>query len=285
MNGNTQNVVFTNASTAAANSVVAAYTAGTYPNGTCTTYCHGASLKNGDTSGTNKTPSWTANMMTGTKLTDCAMCHGNPPTSVPGSHLGQIPTTSCTTCHNHFDATGGFATEANRRLHIDGIVQSSGGGCNGCHDFDTNVATYDSGTGKWSGGTWGKTNFGGYPTAEGSGAHATHINFIKSRLAIATALATSGTFGLGEAANVCGTCHTNVLANHTTGATGTTLNQGRMINFGDSNFKIGTAGASLLFGSTNPVYNGASGTTGGTTNKTCSNLSCHYFTTPLWSSY
>jgi hypothetical protein len=283
MDGNTQNVVFTNASTASDNSVVAAYTAGTYPNGTCTTYCHGASLKNGDTSGTNRTPSWTANLMTGTKLTDCAMCHGNPPTSVSGSHLGQTPTTSCTTCHNHFDNTGGFATEANRRLHIDGIVQSSGGGCNGCHDYDTNGSSYAAS--KWSGGTWGKTNYGGYPTAEGSGAHATHINFIKSRLSITGALVTSATFGSGEAANVCGTCHTNTPANHTMGATGITLNQGRMINFGDSNFKIGTSGASLLFSSTNPAYTGVSGTTGGTTNKTCSNLSCHYFTTPLWSSY
>jgi hypothetical protein len=67
------------------------------------------------------------------------------------------------------------------------------------------------------------------------------------------------------------------------GSTGDTA--GRMINFGDSVFKIGgSTGASFIFGS-DPLYNGVSGTSSGTTGKTCSNISCHYFITPLWSTY
>jgi hypothetical protein len=64
----------------------------------------------------------------------------------------------------------------------------------------------------------------------------------------------------------------------------------RSINFGDGAFKMGgAAGKSLLFGADlpaqNPIYSGVSGTSSATTAKTCSNISCHYFTTPVWSAY
>ena len=66
-------------------------------------------------------------------------------------------------------------------------------------------------------------------------------------------------------------------------ATGGTDPTGRQINFNDNTFTNGTF--SVIYGTTNPQYTGISGTSSATTPKTCSNMSCHYFTTPLWSTY
>jgi Cytochrome c7 and related cytochrome c len=278
MNGNTQNVVFTNASTAQANAVTGVWTAGTYPNGTCSVYCHGVSMPKGDTGGTARTPSWTSNLMTGVPANDCALCHGNPPTTgtSAATHSGKAPTTSCNDCHDHFTTAGGFATEANRRLHIDGTLQAKGD-CNSCHDYDVVGYTYAAST--YTGGYWGKSSYDGLTPSEGAGAHASHINYIKTRLAYANTplVVTNQTYGLAGSDNVriCGTCHTTNVNNHMAGT--------RIINFGDSTFVMGgSGGTSMLFGSTNPIYNGTPGTSKQTTPKTCSNLSCHYFTTPNW---
>ncbi|MDD2365650.1 MAG: CxxxxCH/CxxCH domain-containing protein [Desulfuromonadaceae bacterium] len=250
MNGNIVNVVFTNASTATDNSVAAAWS-GTDVNGTCTTYCHGASLKNGDTTGTNRTPSWSANLMTGTKLTDCAMCHGNPPASVAGSHGSADPTTSCTTCHSHFNATGGFDNETNRRLHIDGIVQSSGGSCNGCHGYES--------------GSWDAAIA---INPEGKGAHEAHITYLTTNRFTVTLSPASDTYGSVNPSwtNVCGVCHTG----------GTHMSNSVDVNI-SSTYLFGTTGSTL--------YSGTAGGSSADTPKTCSNISCHYFTTPIWSTY
>jgi predicted CxxxxCH...CXXCH cytochrome family protein len=261
---------------------------------TCNVYCHnpagtGGTLTN---AGTTPTPTWTnAGLIAAGTLktrTNCNTCHkvpGDATFSFASLHTssGVTDTTTavannCVGCHGH---------EGSGANHMDGF-RDAAGSCNGCHDYDTVGSTYTAG--KWSYGTWGKTNYGGYPTAEGSGAHATHINYIKTRLAISTPLVAAGTFGSGEAANVCGTCHTNAPAGHTTGATGTALTQGRSINFGDTTFKIGgTTGTNFQFGVSNPAYSpttsGLSGQSSSVSPKTCSNISCHYFTTPLWSTY
>jgi hypothetical protein len=207
---------------------------------------------------------------------DCSKCHGYPPMS--SNHVN-VPATNCVVCHTHVNSTGTGFTDASK--HINGSLDvTGGGGCNGCHDYDTVGATYSAGT--WSGGTWGKSSKDGLPANEGWGAHAKHINYLKERLGITTDLvATSQTFGSGIPANVCGTCHTNNAANHT--MAGSTV---RSINFGDGTFKFGGAGGtSIVFGTVNPVYNGVSGTSSATTAKTCSNLSCHYFTKLIWSTY
>ncbi len=183
------------------------------------------------------------------------------------NHNGAV---DCTGCHKHNQAFKGA------------------GDCNTCHDYDTRGATYSAGV--WSGGSWGILPYRDVPpltVGEGWGAHAKHINYIKTRLGIGAAgLTPAGqAFGVGEPANVCGTCHTNLSANHTT--SGSTV---RTISFGDGLFKMGGAtGTSLLFGTTfpaqNPLYNGTSGVSSATTAKTCANLSCHYSLTPVWSAY
>lgn len=261
---------------------------------TCSnTYCHNPAGTGGTLNAANVgfavQPSWTSAsyIAAGTlkTQTNCNRCH-----KVPGdtgftstfNHGALTAVSDCSACHNHNGNTTGTAG----KRHMDGI-KYGGGDCNSCHDYDTVGSTYASS--KWSGGTWGKagTNFGAYPlVAEGWGAHAKHINYIKTRLLIAVALdPTNQTFGLGNPANVCGSCHTNLIANHNMGGS-TGDPTGRVINFGDSTFKVGgTTGTLFLFGASNPLYNGVSGTSSGTTGKTCSNLSCHYFTTPVWSTY
>jgi predicted CxxxxCH...CXXCH cytochrome family protein len=268
----------------------------TYSAGSCSnTYCHNPAGTNGTlnplNAGTATSPSWTNAGYLGDTLktnANCNTCHkspGNPSfTSTTDHSAASMPlgiATVCTDCHGHDGGTGGVTGQQ----HMDGI-KYGGGNCDSCHSYDTVGATFA--VGKWTGGTWGKSSRDGLTPTEGYGAHAVHINYIKGYLGIATTMtAANQVFGAvgTNPANVCGTCHSNLVANHSMG--GSTV---RTINFGDGEFKMGgAAGASLLFGSDfpvqNPKYNGVSGTSSATTAKTCSNLSCHYFTTPAWSTY
>jgi hypothetical protein len=207
----------------------------------------------------------------------CNVCHSTASHYTATAGDGHNSTTTCVSCHSHSGSAHGS----------DAFAQA-GGGCNGCHDYDTG-GTYAGGV--WSGGTWGKagSNFGGYVVPEGYGAHAKHINYIKTRLGITSALSPdSQTFGTNQPGQVCGTCHTNNAANHNMSGTSGSDTSGRLINFGDGAFKLGgaTGTTSLIFGGTpTPLYDGVSGTSSATAAKTCSNVSCHYFTTVLWSTY
>jgi hypothetical protein len=67
--------------------------------------------------------------------------------------------------------------------------------------------------------------------------------------------------------NVCGVCHGGTTANHQNGTVNVAVS------------------STYLFGTGSTVYSGVPGTSSAVTAKTCSNISCHYFTTPLWSTY
>jgi hypothetical protein len=142
-------------------------------------------------------------------------------------------------------------------------LQATGGACNSCHDYDTTAG----------GTTWGTTNFGKTAAMEGRGAHAKHIQYIKKIYGI-TLNPTSDSFGTGSAAAVCGVCHTNLAANHTMSDS----TQPRSINFGDGKTTHG-------FGIAAPLYNGSYNTSSAVNPKSCSNIDCHFRTTPLWSTY
>jgi len=258
---NSQSLAFGQASTAIKNSVTPAFTSGfgATPATCTTTFCHGSSLIKGDTSGTDRSPQWNANLTTGTPGTaECARCHGNPPTTgtSAATHSGKTATTSCVTCHGM--VVNGSGAIINKTLHING-VNNYASDCNSCHGYDVN------------GGVWTS----GLSGAVAETSHYKHIVFIKSRLAIANLTASGQTYGAGEPAGVCGTCHTNTLSEHdngsrqiTFGAGGTTYTMGA--GYGGSSM-------SLLFGASNPL---ASGTT--RSNISCSNLMCHYAVTPNW---
>ena len=251
----------------------------TYVGTTCNnTYCHNPAATTGGrllvvNAGTGTAPGWTNTAyLEDTRKTqaNCGKCHKVPGDALfepAGTHTGMtIAITVCTGCHGHDGDSQGIAGQR----HMDGI-KYGGGNCDSCHAYDVAGATYAGGI--WSGGTWthatARDGIG-----QGWGAHAKHINHIKTRLSIATVLNPVSQIygGAGEPANVCGTCHSNTIGDHAMG--GSPL---RSINFNGSTV--------YQFGPSTPLYNGVPGTSSSVSPKSCSNLSCHYQTTPVWSTY
>lgn len=231
------------------------------------TYCHTGKYD----SGSAMTPLWNNTGLvneSGATVAECTKCHAMPPSgyanhpaALSGSAAISTIYGACGSCHttlsNAATNVGDVFTTAGKLLHVNGSIQYVAN-CNSCHAYDLT----DGGT------TWNPALSGG----SGSGAHIKHLVFIKSRLGIVNLTATGQTFGVGEPAGVCGTCHTNTLAQHDNGS--------RQITFGAGGATPNTMGAgygnsmSLVFGGGSPAYEGVG--------KTCSNLSCHYFVTPSW---
>ena len=255
-------ITFAQASTASKNGATMTFTVGNASTAAqCSTlYCHGSNMPKGDTSGTYRTPFWNASTAIQYTVPNnaCGTCHGNPPTAgtTAATHSGKAATTSCSGCHAMMvDATGKII---DKTLHINGVVNVTAD-CNGCHKYDT------TGTNTWSSVTVGTDV-----------AHYKHIAFIKTRLGYGALAVTSQTFGTSaENVAVCGTCHTTTLSLHNNGAKNVTFGAGGTY---PNTMGGGTASSmSLLLGGSNPVANGTSGS-----NITCSNLMCHYATTPNW---
>jgi hypothetical protein len=253
---NSQTVTFSQASTAVKNGVFTSYTAGTAAKAvTCsTTYCHGSKFIQGDTAGSAKKPAWNQNTLIARTpdATTCGRCHGNPPNSVPGSHSGATPTTSCVGCHGTVVNAAGAII--NKTLHVNG-VNNYQLNCSGCHGYlptDSWASTYG---------------------VEGIGAHVKHINYLMSRYNV-TLNPTGDTYGSGAMAVVCGACHSITGTDHTPGNGSAST---RKINFGGS--------LSRQFGGAVPFYNGSSLSSSSLKPKSCSNLDCHYRTSPIWQTF
>jgi predicted CxxxxCH...CXXCH cytochrome family protein len=222
---------------------------------TCSnTYCHNPAassvLKKATNTGSNVFPSWTSAKLLGdTRKTqaNCGVCHKSPGDAgfePAATHNNMTITTSCKGCHGHEgDDQGGLG-----QRHMDGKLYGSGA-CNTCHGY---LAS-----------TWGLPETP-VINAGGAGAHAAHITYLTTKLNTITLNPDADSYAGGGASwtNVCGVCHDNVGGKH-------------MDNIVDVKFNN-----NYQYGTFTPVYNG---TPGGAGNKSCSNLSCHYFTTPLWS--
>jgi predicted CxxxxCH...CXXCH cytochrome family protein len=227
-----------------------------YAGGACSNiYCHGNGMVAANR-GTNTSPTWTSGTYLANpaaNLTDCQVCHGSPPAFQSNGTTSHAAVTlsagACNACHGH---TGSDLT------HIDGILQATGGACSSCHDYDVDAN-----------GDWGKS-----PKAiEGWGAHAVHINHLKT-LSGVTLNANGDVFGGANFNAICGVCHTRQSANHDMGGAVNT----RTINFGDGQ-------AAHVFSSasgTMPIYSGLTGSTSAQRAKTCSNVNCHFQVTPVW---
>lgn len=131
-----QSINFGQASSAIKNTTTTAFTSGTAATAaTCTTtYCHGSKMIYGDNLGTNRSPTWNAELITRSPgAVECERCHGNPPDSGTSTktadHIGKAATTSCNECHSHVNTNGTFNDKS---LHINGIIEASGT-CVGCH--------------------------------------------------------------------------------------------------------------------------------------------------------
>jgi len=135
----------------------------TAANGRCANvYCHGASMLFGDTSGTNRTPTWNVPFLPATlSAAACGSCHGFPPSAASGHPAVTIPAgfpatatlgTTCS-CHPNINTTGNsYATIfVNKTLHINGVLDVSGGGtCDSCHGYPPARAGFAGTHGNWS---------------------------------------------------------------------------------------------------------------------------------------
>lgn len=97
----------------------------TFDGVTCSgAYCHGATIAGGS----NKTPTWTD--LSGAQKA-CGTCHSLPPTSIP--HLPSMTLAQCGTCHPAVINTS--VQWVDPSLHINGLVEVTGGACGTCHDL------------------------------------------------------------------------------------------------------------------------------------------------------
>ena len=269
-----QTLTFSQASTAIKNATTTAFipSTSTTPIGCTTTFCHGSKMPLGDTSGTDKSPTWNANLTTGTPgAVECARCHGNPPTAgtSAGIHSGATATTGCAGCHPQ--VVSGTGAIINKAMHMDGAVQAVTA-CNGCHDYDTNNAGLNWGNVK-------NVNYGIGTEGRGGAlgtAHAKHIEYLKTKYAVTLNPATD-LYGGVTFQVVCGPCHSWNTSNHSTG----TPSASRSINLGADTTPTAYP---LTFGGT-PTFNGLYNTSSGANPKSCSNIDCHYRTSPIWSTY
>ncbi|KAF0144509.1 MAG: cytochrome C family protein [Nitrospirae bacterium] len=201
----------------------------------------------------------------------CNACHTYSASAPTVTYYTSTSSTShnsgtvCTQCHKHSADT----TNNNEAF--------KGGGCNGCHDYDTRV-----------GFNWGDGFSNISAVGEGKGAHKKHIDHLKARYPSVTLNPNTDTFNGTAPAAICGTCHTIQVGDHSTnGGAGTV----RSINFGNATYKEGgSTGFSFLFdpsapGTNPPVYNGASGTSSSVNPKSCSVVGCHFTKSPVWQAY
>jgi predicted CxxxxCH...CXXCH cytochrome family protein len=229
---------------------------------TCSnTYCHnpaGTTLNAGNI-GTRVFVSWTSSSYLGDTVkseANCNRCHKSPGAvagtillSGTNNHASVKISDTCAGCHGH----NGDATGTIGKRHIDGIKYGSGD-CDSCHGYQ--AGSWDTATAI---------------NPEGKGAHEAHIVYLTTkRNTITLAKATDQYAGATTAwTGVCGVCHGNTVTNHQNSAVNVAL---------DTNYFFGP-------GTGTPTYQGSPGVSSATTAKTCSNISCHYFTTPIWSTY
>lgn len=105
------------------------------------TYCHGAKMPGGDTTGTNKAPAFNATTYLPATLStsSCSVCHGFPPSTASGhpsvTAPSSFPTSNCN-CHANISVSGNSYSNifVDKNLHINGIYEpASLGNCVGCH--------------------------------------------------------------------------------------------------------------------------------------------------------
>jgi len=125
-------------------------------------YCHGAAMQIGDTSGTNRTPTWNVPFMPAAiSAAACSNCHGFPPPATSGHPAGiVIPPnfgngtvaigTTCS-CHANINTAGTTYANifVNKALHINGFFEPT----SGAHEFPYSGSLHLSaaGTTPWAG--------------------------------------------------------------------------------------------------------------------------------------
>lgn len=226
-------------------------------------YCHGAGMPGGDTTGTNRTPTWNVPFLPATlSAAACGTCHGFPPTATSGHPVVTVPAgfpatasigTNCS-CHSNINPAGNsYATMfVDKSLHINGVVEIiAGGACDSCHGYPPASAGFAGTLGNWSSAR--TENYIG-----GGGAHT--INNHVSKLA-------RPSDGFAN----CGKCHNS--ADHLMTPIVFSPSQNIKVRV-NQRYRYEAA---KQFKYTSNRLDGGSHVTG-----TCSNSSCHFGATPKW---
>jgi len=276
--------------------LVPAYNSGT---GQCTaTYCHGNSMPGGDTTGSNRAPTWINPNYLPTTMSAaaCGTCHGFPPSTASGHPGGiTIPAgfpasasigTTCS-CHSNINTAGNsYATMfVNPALHINGTYEPAATG----HVFPYGGSLHLSaaGTTPWTGCTVCHTNAAGgtYPVANGTAPNCTgcHLRGLRAPSGTSSCWDCHGASATDGKPN--GNTFPNISGNHTahmalTGITCATCHTGAgagTATHGSSNRVAATPSSvevAFTGQGTGPVWTFAS--------RTCSATNCHGQGTPTW---
>jgi predicted CxxxxCH...CXXCH cytochrome family protein len=236
-----------------------------YSGGQCSNvYCHGARMPGGDTSGTNKTPTWNDPNYLPATLTAaaCGTCHGFPPSTASGHPAVTIPAGFPTTasigvtcnCHANINTAGNSYANifVNKALHINGTVDvGAGGACNACHGYPPAKAGFAGTQNNWS-----SARTENYPGGGGAHTIANHV---------------SNTAQPGEGFSNCSNCHNP--ADHQMSPTVFNPSQNIKVSVNQRNrFE-----AAKQFKYSSNRLDASAHRTG-----ICSNTSCHFGATPKW---
>lgn len=229
-------------------------------------YCHGGHMPGGDTSGSNRTPTWNVPGYLPATLSavGCGTCHGFPPPASAGhpsitlpAGFPATPLGATCSCHANINQqTSGPTTYANvfndPALHINGILD--GGACNSCHGYPPVSAVALASSGKL--GNWTGARLEDYPG--GGGAHSIdkHVNKLARP---------------SDGFAYCNKCHSS--ADHLTVPNDVTMHNHISVTI-NSRYRL-EAGKLVKYTSNRII--GPAHITG-----TCSNISCHYGATPKW---
>lgn len=156
--------------------LVPAYTSATQQ---CTnTYCHGNAMPGGDTTGTNRSPVWTAATYPPVlSAAFCGKCHGFPPSTasghpavtVPAGFPGSVSIGTTCSCHSNINPSGNSYANifVSKALHINGTLETPSSGhastypgathkndilfldinpCGACHNITASTGVYPAAT-------------------------------------------------------------------------------------------------------------------------------------------
>lgn len=236
---------------------------------TCSnTYCHNPAGTGGTLNSANvglrSFVSWTSSSYLSQASTktqaNCNRCHKVPEDAGFSSTFGHgsmATSSDCSGCHGHNGETSGVFGQR----HMDGKKYGAGS-CDSCHGYQV---------GSWA----AKAERTSTTEGKSTSAHEKHISYLLARYNsfVPSGLNPNGDqFASGNSwTYVCGVCHDTSTHNMNEAIPGT----GRTISI-KTEYK---------FGGVNPTYNGTVGQSSSVKSKVCLNTSCHYFTSPVWSTY
>ena len=234
-----------------------------YSGGVCSNvYCHGGAMPGGDTSGSNRTPTWSnPNYLPAVlSVAGCGTCHGFPPPTSTGHPTVTIPAgfpsaavtigTTCS-CHSNVNPVGNSYANifVDSTKHINGTLE--GGACNACHGYPPVRAGFVAAAGNWESAS--PEDYAG-----GGGAHS--INGHVSKLA-----------KHNDGFAFCNKCHSP--ANHLTTPPEFKPSQNIKVRV-DQRYRM-ESGKQARY--TSNRLDGTSHVAGN-----CSNISCHFGASPPW---